>query len=481
MADKEEKELFYSNLIGTSAVEVASLTLVGTLVVFLRSQLQPWLIVTKPPTKKHSCFVFVIDFLTMILPMVTCCTYGSDHIQHVLVLLLVAAITLHLIQPGDLKPSVHSYLESSVSSAKLPFVSSLRLCVLFSTTISILAVDFHIFPRRFAKTETFGVSLMDGGVGMFIFINGLVSSEARTKQLPSGLVSKLSKVQSNMMTSLPLLLLGLMRLLSVRLADYHQHVSEYGVHWNFFLSLFFVRIISSLLFVIIPISFSGMLLLLVTFTYQHLLTNCGLQEYILNGPDGTGSRIGWISANREGIFSCIGFTSIYLGGVSIGRLLFRKSWSFSGSVRLLGCLWGFTILFWCILNQLPSYTGEVSRRLGNASYIVWILAQGVFSLATFLLVDIVLAWQQDTATKSDTDMFLHLKHPANQSNLLHGVNAHQLLFFLLGNLLTGLVNLTINTLTVSNLFSFLIIVFYMALLCSVTTVMQYKGIKFKFL
>ncbi|XP_033127099.1 phosphatidylinositol-glycan biosynthesis class W protein-like, partial [Anneissia japonica] len=172
-------------------------------------------------------------------------------------------------------------------------------------------------------------------------------------------------------------------------------------------------------------------MLLVTTVYQHFLTNCGLQEYILNGPDGTGSRIGLISANREGLFSCVGFTAIYLGGVYIGRLLFSKRWSFSGSVRLLGCLWGLTVLLWCIFHQLPSYTGHVSRRLANSSYIVWIVGQGILSLASFLLVDILLAWQQGIATKSDSDMFSQLKHPTNQSRLLCEVNAHQLLFFLL--------------------------------------------------
>ena len=52
----------------------------------------------------------------------------------------------------------------------------------------------------------------------------------------------------------PLLALGLARLLSVKASGYHEHVSEYGLHWNFFFSLAASKLIASALLMIMPVS-----------------------------------------------------------------------------------------------------------------------------------------------------------------------------------------------------------------------------------
>ncbi len=51
--------------------------------------------------------------------------------------------------------------------------------VLVVTCIAILAVDFPVFPARFAKTEVYGYGLMDMGLGLFLIANALTSADVR--------------------------------------------------------------------------------------------------------------------------------------------------------------------------------------------------------------------------------------------------------------------------------------------------------------
>eukprot|EP01048_Picozoa_sp_COSAG05_P005161 COSAG05_NODE_300_length_11883_cov_12.913357_4_plen_196_part_00 len=162
------------------------------------------------------------------------------------------------------------------------FVTAFRSATMLTTCVCILAVDFHVFPRRFAKVETYGTGIMDIGVGAFVFANGLVSREARA---PAGLrpgTASLGSLPSRAKNALravgPCLVLGLGRLASLKATDYPEHVSEYGLHWNFFFSLAAVSLLTSLA---CPPPKWRLPLAVALLVGHHLaLTRAGLESYI---------------------------------------------------------------------------------------------------------------------------------------------------------------------------------------------------------
>lgn len=162
-----------------------------------------------------------IDFLFAITPNILLVTLWSDRVFQLL-LLLLSLLPCFFLLPS----SQGSLLDRRGQPACVSCFRGLMLCC---TSLCILAVDFPAFPRRFAKAETFGTGLMDFGVGSFALALGLVSREARGLQ---------SRVRATLCdTVAPLLVLGSLRTMSVKAAAYQEHVTEYGVHWNFFLTL----------------------------------------------------------------------------------------------------------------------------------------------------------------------------------------------------------------------------------------------------
>ena len=124
---------------------------------------------------------FLLDFYSLVLPSVLVCTVLADYTLQVCILGLTASVTIAAHSIWRAPRGLGSVGDIRYTPTTLPFVTATRTLTNLVTAIAILAVDFPIFPRRFAKTETYGTGLMDTGVGMFVVIHGLTSPEARGK------------------------------------------------------------------------------------------------------------------------------------------------------------------------------------------------------------------------------------------------------------------------------------------------------------
>ncbi|KAI8531008.1 hypothetical protein RHMOL_Rhmol11G0104300 [Rhododendron molle] len=455
---KHMKEQFVSNLTGSSMLEIIALaTAVPVLILLRRCFCSNGMRdgnATKISSKKNDDVIvgvwslraymgaMLLDFLLIILPLLLFFTVLSEWTSVAAVLLTL--LLIFLIAAKRYGASI--YLEDGVDSLRSN-ISSYRVSMMVVTCLCILAVDFRIFPRRYAKTETYGTSLMDLGVGSFVLANSLVSRQARGFPL--------LKWKNALQSSSPLVVLGIGRLLSTAGVDYQVHVGEYGVHWNFFFTLAAVSILSSI--INIPPKYSGILGSLIVVGYQVCLIN-GLNVYLLSNERGTDI----ISQNKEGIFSIFGYWGMYLVGVQLGSYLFfgnskqvlrSNNWA---KVRV-GIL---SLLFWLLTVILDRKVERVSRRTCNVAYVTFVLAQNLQVLAILMLSDYI---------------------PGHKISVLEeAFNQNLLASFLLANVLTGVVNLFIETLFASSASALAILVVYAFVLFLLVGLANFYGIKSKF-
>lgn len=335
------------------------------------------------------------------------------------------------------------------------------------TCLAILAVDFNVFPRRFAKVETWGTSLMDLGVGSFVFSAGVVSARPVLKDRLTGRTTSLVvRLFSSVKHSLPLFILGLGRVYSVKCLDLAEHVTEYGVHWNFFFTLAFLPPSMALFESFSTMVPSNTLLsILLGTTYQLLLEYTNLQTFILTAP-----RTDLFRQNREGVFSFFGYLAIFLAGQAAGFIVLPRgaqdrSSAKSASIqrkKLLKHLaltsTGWTILFY---STTTLFSLSVSRRLANLPYILWVAA---FNCTQLLLFCAIETWAFPEVHKALDKRSEAVEAERATSKVLRVFNKNGLAIFLLANPLTGIANFTLNTLTVSRERAMSIIVIYATIL-----------------
>ncbi|XP_050152499.1 uncharacterized protein At4g17910 isoform X1 [Malus sylvestris] len=478
--NKRLKEEFVSNLSGSSMMEIAALTTIIPILILLRHSVGSHRAVDVVSKKNDDAVVgskgwaaymasMSLDFLLIIVPIILVYTVLAEWMYiwaTLLILLLLFSIAAK-------RFGSYSTLKEDPFSIRQTF-SSYRVATMIITCVCILAVDFTIFPRRYAKTETYGTGWMDLGVGSFVIANSLVSRQARNISSRSALVAVEEKKKMGwcrwrkgksciprswktaIQSASPLIILGFARLLSTTGVDYQLHVAEYGVHWNFFFTLAAISILTSI--INIPTQYSGIFGSLILVGYQVCLMH-GLNSYLLSNERGTDI----ISQNKEGFFSIFGYWGMYLVGVQLGNFLlfnYHSSATMGSNKWATIRVWILSLLLWLLTVIIDRHVERVSRRMCNLAYVTLVLAVNLQVLAIFLLSDFL---------------------PGSKTSVLEeAYNRNLLGTFLLANLLTGLVNLMVETLFASAVKALFILIAYTFSTTFIIGLLDYCGIRLKF-
>ncbi|VEN39771.1 unnamed protein product [Callosobruchus maculatus] len=396
-------------------------------------------IVISPLAKKYinsSRFLqFSLSYLMVVLLAILTCTILSNYLYKILTTFAIILATFALFSDKNFnKPNITN---------KTDYITNHRSFIFIMTMVSILAVDFKIFPRRYAKTGCFGYSLMDSGVGLFIFSNGIVSPEAKGKR---------EAIKKSITGSLLLIFLGIARLITTVYTSYKVPESEYGIHWNFFITLAMLKIFSSFILTIFSIEYIYINATMLMVAHEVLLEN-GLAMFVFENTE----RTNLIKANKEGLVSTVGYLALYLYSVYFGYIINKQEKALE---KILRCL-KYAIISLLLHVAFAHYFG-ISRRLANAGYCYWVLFLGIYSTVSHFIVQEYL---------SDRSVL--------SSYLFYAINYNGLVFFLLANVLTGLVNLSIDTNSVGPAPTLAILSIYSLICCGVVSILYNKKIKVK--
>ncbi|KAL1666236.1 GWT1-domain-containing protein [Schizophyllum commune] len=475
-AYKADKEAFVSGLTGSTVGHINAISLlVAFLSVAVHAGVQSRLNPRPSP---------LLSFAILVLPLLLGMTLLADAPGVLFVGLGAAAVWLYVRAPKELDSPLPSRSPApaagfSTSPARvppLPALSTFRAHMLLMTILAILAVDFPVFPRELAKCETFGVSLMDVGVGSFVFAAGIVSALPILKDPPYLRAPTLPKVLSVARKAAPIIALGLVRVALVKGTEYPEHVTEYGVHWNFFITLAVVPVLQVLLHPVIARGASvSWLAVLVGMAQQALLTVGGLDRYVLYAPRNT-----LISQNKEGIVSLLGaHTCSYDSAAPFASGTNDKPLPPLSLPReddkTATELFGYTLLWWALFYLARYFKiggQDVSRRMVNLTYILWVAAYNTTAILGYFALDLLFfprperydptsGLKRSPGAGGGAKEYAQAQAPA----LLEAINKNGLALFLLANLLTGTVNLTTQTMYASNTKAMVILIAYAGVVC----------------
>lgn len=401
--------------------------------------------------QRNSFKEFIIQVLIIVAPLIITVTVGVECVCKVISPILIIAST-------GIGCYCFKNWRRSLNKFKTPVnerpqsITLLKSSINIITSCAILAVDFEIFPHDFHKYRTFGVGLMDTGIGLFVGIMGMVSKPLRN----------LNDLKKMLIQVAPLLFLGILRTVIIRTIGYHQDEREYGRDLNAFITLGMTKLIAGLISIAVPVGLPFLIPAIIVAGLHEAILYSGLESYCLSEAV---PRSSFFEANREGIVSITGFVSIYLVSLHIGLLVRNtKTENFQEFKIVLMktvyvCLAAWMLTFVCI------YTTGISRRIANLGYVAWTISISTSILSIFNIT---------------FDVILKLVYKNNRRCvpvLFDIINFNGLIYFLVSNVLTGAVNLFLNPGQRSSFESIVILIVYMTIPCILNRFLYVKNLR----
>jgi glucosaminylphosphatidylinositol acyltransferase len=273
-------------------------------------------------------------------------------------------------------------------------------------------------------------------------------------------------------------------------------VSEYGTSWNFFVTLCAVWLIADVMHRYVVVSSSvwkclqsiqiPLFCLVVMSVYQYFLTFGDLTDFILHAPRGSS----FFASNREGILSLCGYTPMYLMSEWFsGRYFFnqipvclstsnnnsmsptcnsddgyddnkhtKKNEEYQQNYKHMQALLAASAVcgvgWWLSAATLQ----PTSRRLTNMPFVFMILCLASLMLVALLVVD--MAGRYFARVSAGVNSCAGAVAPRLPITTMEIFSKHQLVVFMIANLLTGAVNMSMKTLDISDNLAFCIVFGY---------------------
>lgn len=177
---------------------------------------------------------YLVEFPLVVVPGVLFVTVASDYSAH-FVAVMIALLFFYIMRTRAIS-RIKKQSQFNVGSRPIALTVGRSLTHLI-TSICILAIDFGSFDRRYRKSRLFGARLMDTGIGLFVVVMGLVSRRPR---------SCIELRRHVLLSAMPLILLGIARVVALLAIDYGQDEHEYGVHLNAFFTLGLTKLFGSI-------------------------------------------------------------------------------------------------------------------------------------------------------------------------------------------------------------------------------------------